>query len=103
MQVVEELSALPENTRKQCEYRQVDVCDMDALKKALADINATHGGIKNIIHTAAVVTDSTIVATKPSDFEAVLLPKVTGSWNLHVASQELNLALQSFVLLSSTK
>ncbi len=100
---MEELDALPENTRKQCEYRQVDVCDMDVLKKALADINANYGGIKNIIHTAAVVTDSTIVATKPSDFEAVLLPKVTGSWNLHVASQELNLALQSFVLLSSTK
>jgi KR domain len=35
--------------------------------------------------------------------ENVLRLKVIGSWNLHVASQELNLALESFVLFSSTK
>lgn len=100
---MEQLSALPDTVKDQIQYRQVDVCDMAALKKALANINVTHGGIKNIIHTAAVVADSTIVATKSSDFEAVLRPKVTGSWNLHIASQELNLPLESFVLCSSTK
>lgn len=84
-------------------YRSVDVCDKEALKTALAEINASAGGIKNIIHTAAVVNDATISAAKLSDFEAVLRPKVLGSWNLHQASQELNLALESFVLCSSTK
>ncbi|KAF8196525.1 KR domain-containing protein [Pholiota molesta] len=100
--VIKELSALPEKVKTRCQYRQVDVCDREALKNALADINRIQGRINNIIHTAAVVTDSTIAATKPTDFEAVLRPKVVGSWNLHVVSQELNLNLESFVLCSST-
>ncbi|KDR66936.1 hypothetical protein GALMADRAFT_232327 [Galerina marginata CBS 339.88] len=101
-QVLKELSDLPEKARRQCLYRQVDVCDMESLKNALADINHVHGGIKNIVHTAAVVNDSTIKSTNPTAFSDVLRPKVIGSWNLHIASQELKLALDSFVLFSST-
>ena len=76
---------------------------MEALKGALADINHVYGGIKNIIHTAAVVKDGLIRSIDTATYESVLCPKVLGSWNLHVASQELNLALDSFVLFSSTK
>jgi len=76
---------------------------MEALKGALADINHVYGGIKNIIHTAAVVNDGLIRSIDTATYESVLRPKVLGSWNLHVASQELNLALDSFVLFSSTK
>ena len=102
-QVVKELSNLPPSARSQCAYRQVDVCNLPALKIALSDINTQFGGVKNIVHTAAVVNDATIAATNAAGFENVLRPKVIGSWNLHVASQELNLALDSFVLFSSTK
>ncbi|KAF8900861.1 hypothetical protein CPB84DRAFT_1778561 [Gymnopilus junonius] len=101
-QVKKDLAGLPERVRKQCHYRQVDVCDRASLKKTLTDINIAYGGIKNIIHTAAVVKDYTIKATNPSSFTDVLRPKVVGSWNLHAASQELDLALDSFVLCSST-
>ncbi|PPQ84949.1 hypothetical protein CVT25_004462 [Psilocybe cyanescens] len=97
-----ELSSLPEKAKAHCLYQQVDVGDLESLKKALANINYVHGGIKNIIHAAAVVHDSTIKSTNSSAFEDVLRPKVVGSWNLHIASQELNLALDSFVLCSST-
>jgi KR domain len=70
------------------------------LELALSDINMQFGGVKNIVHTAAVVNDA---STSVAGFENVLRPKVIGSWNLHIASQDLNLALESFVLFSSTK
>ncbi|KAF8811343.1 ketoacyl-synt-domain-containing protein [Phlegmacium glaucopus] len=101
-EVIKELSSLPDSARSQCAYRQVDVCDLPALKIALSDVNSEFGAVKNIVHTAAVVNDATIAATNAAGFENVLRPKVIGSWNLHIASQELNLALESFVLFSST-
>lgn len=73
------------------------------MKIALSDINGQFGGVKNIVHTAAVVNDATIAATNAAGFENVLRPKVIGSWNLHIASKDLDLALESFVLFSSTK
>ncbi|KAF8151526.1 hypothetical protein B0H34DRAFT_132545 [Crassisporium funariophilum] len=100
--IQKELSSLPAHAKSQCLYRQVDVCDLEALKTALADINTQYGGVKNIVHTAAVVNDATISSTNAAGFEDVLRPKVIGSWNLHTASQELKLALESFVLFSST-
>ncbi|KAF9473131.1 ketoacyl-synt-domain-containing protein [Pholiota conissans] len=100
--VLNELSALPEKVKNRCQYRQVDVCDKEQVKKAFASIKDMHGNINHVIHTAAVVSDSSIALTKFSDFEAVLRPKVLGSWNLHLVSQELNLDLESFVLCSST-
>ena len=102
-QVIKELSSLPPSARSHCSYRQVDVCDLTALKFALSEINTQFGGVKNIVHTAAVVNDATIVSTNVAGFENVLRPKVIGSWNLHIASQDLNLTLESFVLFSSTK
>ncbi|PPQ99823.1 hypothetical protein CVT24_009617 [Panaeolus cyanescens] len=99
--IQQELATLSPKARTNCLYYQVDVCDQDALKQTLAEVKRAYG-VNHIIHTAAVVNDSTIAATKPSDFEAVLRPKVVGSWNLHVVSQDLNLALDSFVLFSST-
>ena len=73
-----------------------------ALKLALSDINMQFGRVKNIVHTAAVINDA---STSVAGFENVVHPKViqVGSWNLHVASQNLNFALELFVLFSSTK
>jgi len=82
---------------------QVDASSLPSVKAALAHIDSTFGGVKHIIHTAAVVNDAMISATTAASFEAVLRPKIQGSWNLHIASQELGLALDSFVLCSSTK
>ena len=63
-QVIKELSSLPPSARSQCSYLQVDVGDLSALKLALSDINMQLGGVKNIVHTAAVVNDaSTNVAS----------------------------------------
>jgi hypothetical protein len=102
-QVIKELSSLPPSARSQCSYCQVDVCDLSALKFALSDINPQFGGVKNIVHTAAMVNNATIASTIVAGFENVIRPKVIGSWNLHITSQDLNLALKSFILFSITK
>ncbi|CAA7264464.1 unnamed protein product [Cyclocybe aegerita] len=95
------LARIPEKARGHCMYRQGDAADMQSLKNALADINYLYGGIKNVIHTAAVVKTANIKNFDASAYEDVLRPKVLGSWNLHIACQELNLSLDSFVLCSS--
>ncbi|RDB30951.1 hypothetical protein Hypma_000134 [Hypsizygus marmoreus] len=53
------------------------------------------------IHTAGIVSDATINAVNYQDVERVLGPKVMGAWNLHLVSQELELNLDSFAMLSS--
>jgi len=92
VRIQKELSSLSVN---RCSYRQVDVCDPLAVKAAFADIDDKLGNIKHIIQTAESVAIGS--------YEAVLQPKVLCAWNLHTASNELGLSLESFVLLSSIK
>ena len=84
-------------------YLTVDITDLTQLGGALKGIQLEFGPIKHIIHTAAVVRDAAIPNMSPAAFDEVLRPKVLGAWNLHVAAQSLDLALDSFVVLSSTK
>ncbi len=86
-----------------CSYRQVDVRDIQSLKLTLADINETQGGIKNIIQTMSLASDDLMESVDIVKYEQVLRPMILGSWNLHLASQELPLALESFVLLSCVR
>ena len=81
--------------RSKCQYRQVDMRDLLQVKGALLDINYAHGGIKNIIHTTT--------PSAASSLDTAIRLLVAGTWNLHLASQELNLSLDSFVLLSSAE
>ena len=82
---------------------QADVCDFDSLRNAIISVQALYGPIENIVHTAAVVSDATIQTVTDESFELVLRPKVIGAWNLHRISEELQLRLRSFVLLSSVR
>jgi hypothetical protein len=66
----------------------------------LADINEHQGSIKNIIHCISIVNDDSIESINIATYEQILRPKALGAWNLHLASQELDLGLGSFVLLS---
>ncbi len=101
-QVQKALDDLPEDVKTRCSYRQVDICNIQAVKFAFADVNHKQG-VKHIIHAASVVADSPIDSFSIAAYEQILRPKVLGSWNLHVVSQELGLHLDSFVLLSSVK
>lgn len=84
-------------------YRQVDISDKAQLEESLKDIQSNLGSIRHIIHTAAVMRDAAIPNLTPAAFDEVQRPKVVGAWNLHLASQQLALTLDSFVVLSSTK
>lgn len=102
-QVSRALSAIKDSGSTNAFYIRADVLDAVALKKSLGQVERQHGAIRHIIHTAAVISDATINSITPEAFEAVIRPKALGAWNLHVAAEELNLQLDSFVLLSSIR
>ena len=76
---------------------------MQALSVLLAGINERQGPVKNIIHSVSVPNDDVINSIDMATFEQGLRPIVLGSWNLHLASQELGFALDSFVLLNCVR
>jgi len=86
-----------------CSYREVDVRDIQSLKLTLANINETQGDIKNIIYTTSLASDDLMESVDITTYKRVLRPMVLGSWNLHLVSQELSFALESFVLLSCVR
>ncbi len=55
--------------------------------------------VAGIIHGAAVLQDSTIQRMDQDTFKKVYMPKAMGAWNLHLASE--NLDLDFFISLSS--
>src|SRR6266571_316995 len=55
--------------------------------------------LRGIIHAAGVLDDGVLLEQTPERFERVLAPKVRGSWNLHLLTQEM--PLDFFVLFSS--
>jgi acyl transferase domain-containing protein len=59
----------------------VDVCDEDALHRALASTKMPP--IKGAIQCAAVVADAMWETMSYEDWTAATRPKMTGSWNLH--------------------
>ncbi|KAJ7482780.1 hypothetical protein FB451DRAFT_1236033 [Mycena latifolia] len=85
----------------QLAYMQADVSDLNALRRVLQHITSTYGAIKNILHTAAVVSDATIDSISVDAFARVLHPKVCGAYNLHILAEELAPELECFVLFSS--
>ncbi|WP_371827693.1 type I polyketide synthase [Amycolatopsis sp. WQ 127309] len=71
-----------------------DVTDLDALRAVVRGHR-----LQAVVHTAGVLADAPIAAIRPDQVAAVLAPKVLGAWNLHLLTQEADLA--SFVLFSS--
>ncbi|KAF8190650.1 hypothetical protein K438DRAFT_1970946 [Mycena galopus ATCC 62051] len=82
-------------------YMQADASDIHALRRVLQNIQATHGEIKHILHTAAAVSDAPLETVTTDSFERVIRPKVHGAYNLHLLTAELSLDLDSFALFSS--
>lgn len=78
---------------------RADVTDEADLAKALETIHASGLPLKGIMHTAAVVDDALISDVTPERFVPVMVPKITGAWNLHAAT--LKEDLDFFVLFSS--
>jgi 8-amino-7-oxononanoate synthase len=76
---------------------QVDVADAGAIESLfnLADMPP----IRGILHAAGSLNDGALAKLDWQRFQQVMVPKVNGAWNLHVATQDL--PLDFFVCFSS--
>jgi NAD(P)-dependent dehydrogenase (short-subunit alcohol dehydrogenase family)/acyl carrier protein len=85
---------------------QADVTSIDEMRslfarfkpKAAAD-SGQYPPVRGIFHAAGILDDGVLLRQTAERFEAVMAPKVVGSWNLHCLS--LDHAIDLFVLFSS--
>src|SRR5262249_1163907 len=80
-------------------YWQVDLSDLDQVKGLITDIQDECGQLDGILHCAGMIADSFILKKTCGEFCEVLTPKVTGTYNLDQASQDVE--LDFFALFSS--
>ena len=78
---------------------RLDVSDPGQVNKLIKKIQRTMPPLKGVIHAAGVVADNRLTELDQAAFETVMAPKVSGSWNLHKATE--SLSLDWFVLYSS--
>jgi acyl transferase domain-containing protein/acyl carrier protein len=79
--------------------RACDVTDKAALQRLVAEIESNAAPLKGIVHAAMVLDDGLIRNMTQHQLLKVMQPKITGAWNLHKVSKELDLDL--FVMYSS--
>jgi len=80
-------------------YRQLDLGDLDQVKRLIAAIKDEYGQLTGILHSAGMIADNFILKKDSAQFSEVLAPKVTGTFNLDQASQDVD--LDFFVMFSS--
>jgi amino acid adenylation domain-containing protein len=85
---------------KQVEYQIVDVSNLEDTQAFVDRVCHVHGGIDGIVHSAGVLADNYILRKTDDEFNRVLLPKVTGAYNLDQTTQDLD--LDFLALFSST-
>lgn len=87
------------NLRIICEYQKIDISNQFEVEKLISYIITKYHKLDGIIHCAGVTNDSLIYKKESSDFMKTLNPKVSGTWNLDIATKEMN--LKFFLLFSS--
>jgi polyketide synthase PksL len=80
-------------------YRQVDLGELDQVKRLIAGVQYDHHRLTGILHSAGMTADRFILKKQPAEFGQVLEPKVTGTFHLDQATQIV--PLDWFVLFSS--
>ncbi|WP_394838007.1 amino acid adenylation domain-containing protein [Pendulispora rubella] len=75
-----------------------DVANSDAVH-ALVRTVTSQAPLRGVFHCAGVLDDGVLFNQSPERFASVMAPKVAGAWNLHRATEGLN--LDAFVLFSS--
>ncbi|MBO0855773.1 MAG: SDR family NAD(P)-dependent oxidoreductase, partial [Nocardia sp.] len=75
-----------------------DVADRDAVARLLAELPA-EAPLSGVIHAAGVLDDALVESLTAEHVDTVLSAKVSGAWNLHELTRDLNPT--AFVLFSS--
>ncbi|WP_394848509.1 amino acid adenylation domain-containing protein [Pendulispora brunnea] len=75
-----------------------DVSNADAVH-ALVRTATSQAPLRGVVHCAGALDDGVLLNQSPERFVAVMAPKVAGAWNLHRATE--GLQLDAFVLFSS--
>ena len=76
-----------------------DVAEPRDVDRVLGEIRAALPPLRGVIHSAGVLDDGAILHQEWPRFERVLLPKLAGAWNLHLATRAM--PLDFFVCYSS--
>jgi acyl transferase domain-containing protein/acyl-CoA synthetase (AMP-forming)/AMP-acid ligase II/pimeloyl-ACP methyl ester carboxylesterase/acyl carrier protein len=79
----------------------IDITDYEALKQIFSFSNSitSRSSIKGIIHAAGILDDGLLQGQTWSRFNQVIAPKITGAWNLHEITKDID--LDFLVLFSS--
>ncbi|HLV34405.1 MAG TPA: SDR family NAD(P)-dependent oxidoreductase, partial [Spirillospora sp.] len=76
-----------------------DVTDAAAVEQLVEDIQQRLLPLRGVFHAAGLLDDAMLLQLDPEHLRNAMRPKVTGAWNLHVATQDVE--LDWFVLFSS--
>lgn len=90
---------LQEQTTCNIIYKKVDVSDFEQVASLVEFIEKGNYKLKGIIHSAGIIQDNFILKKTTKEFREVLASKVSGTFNLDIATK--NIALDFFVLFSS--
>lgn len=78
---------------------RADVTSLQDVERIMVQIDSDLPPLKGIIHGAMVIDDQFISDMDEESFNKVLYPKMLGAWNLHQATQNIN--LDHFIKFSS--
>lgn len=81
------------------EVYEGDVGDAADVARVWQEIAARQSPVSGIVHAAGVVEEAAVLDASESGFEAVMRPKLSGAWNLHRVSQDVE--IEFFILFSS--
>ncbi len=85
--------------RARLDYLPLDLGDAGAVERGIAALLSRHGRLDGVLHAAGETRDALIPRKSLADADAVLAPKVRGSWHLDQATR--GIALDWFALCSS--
>lgn len=96
---VQEAIARMERSGVKVLVAQADVANRNDMVRALEEVKESMPPLLGIVHAAGVLDDGILLQQNWGRFAKVMAPKVNGTWNLHVLTQEM--PLDFFVSFSS--
>lgn len=99
---IEEIELLVKRYNCKIEIKKIDVKDKYELENYINnELRDEKSKVKGIFHLAGVIDDATLLKIDNEKIKKVLIPKIIGSWNLHILSKKYFPNLVIFNLFSS--